>query len=302
MSRPAPIALFAWRRPDHLRRVLESLAECRTSRDSALVVFCDGPREESHRQAVEDVQGVLQEFRGVFRTMEIVRRDSNVGLAANIISGVGSLVGEFGRVVVLEDDLVVAPSFLDWMNEGLQRYEDCPRVASVHGYVYPVEGTLPESFFLRGADCWGWATWERAWRHFRPEGELLLRELEDRGLAHGFDWEGAFGYSEMLRDQIAGRNDSWAVRWHASAFLQDMLTLYPGRSLVENIGHDDSGTHSGSSRAYDVALSTRPPASYPESLEESPRARHEIREFLWKASGRRRPIMDRFRSRLGRPR
>jgi hypothetical protein len=73
-----------------------------------------------------------------------------------------------------------------------------------------------------------------------------------------FDFEGAFDYTQMLEDQIAGVNDSWAVRWYASAFLNEKLTLYPGRSLVHNIGNDSSGSHSGTTSAYDVSLSTIP--------------------------------------------
>jgi hypothetical protein len=144
------------------------------------------------------------------------------------------------------------------MNQGIQLYWDDPEVASIHGYCYPVEKVLPETFFLRGADCWGWATWARAWKNFEADGQKLLDELKKKGLTHQFDFDGAYSYSGMLKNQIKGRNNSWAVRWHASCFLCNSLTLYPGQSLVNNIGNDGSGTHSSPTRSFDQIASDKP--------------------------------------------
>lgn len=154
--------------------------------------------------------------------------------------------------------MVTSPHFLNYMNESLERFADDDRVISVHGYVFPVQQALPEVFFLRGADCWGWGTWRRCWALFNPDGQALLNELKQRNLIKEFDFNGAYGYSQMLESQIQGTNDSWAIRWYASAFLADKLTLYPGRSLVNNIGNDSSGTHCGDDEHWDVELSTTP--------------------------------------------
>jgi hypothetical protein len=141
------------------------------------------------------------------------------------------------------------------MNEALSLYENEDKVISIHGYVYPVKDKLPETFFLKGADCWGWATWKRGWDLFVADGRMLIDELEKRRLLYEFDFENSYPYSGMLKDQIEGKNNSWAVRWYASAFLKDKLTLYPGRSLVYNCGNDGTGTHSGASSAMDSILS-----------------------------------------------
>ena len=148
--------------------------------------------------------------------------------------------------------------FLRYMNEGLDLYEDQPDVICIHGYVYPGKQSLPETFLLKGADCWGWATWRRGWELFRTDGATLLEELERTALIREFDFDGTFPFSQMLRDQISGRNDSWAIRWYASAFLSNKLTLYPGRSLVHNIGNDSSGIHCEPSTFFDVQVSDAP--------------------------------------------
>lgn len=253
----APIALFCFRRPAHLARVLEALRANALAHASTLYLFCDGPRGPQDQVEVEEVRRVARAANG-FAKVEVRCSDVNRGLAQSIISGVTEVVGLHGRVIVLEDDLVTSPFFLTYMNEALSMYEDAGTVASIHGYLYPISVQLPETFFLRGADCWGWATWARAWSQFEEDGAKLLRRLDESGQGLDFDLGGAYPYRRMLEDQIAGRNDSWAIRWHASVFLEGGLTLYPGRSLVLNIGLDSTGTHSRMTDAFGRAVTHAP--------------------------------------------
>ncbi|WP_143896817.1 glycosyltransferase [Tepidimonas sediminis] len=252
-----PIVLFVYARPEHTKRTIEALLNNRGSSAHDLIVFSDAPRTPDKIYAVTAVREYLKTVKG-FRSVTVHYRVQNLGLANSIITGVKQVLSEHERVIVLEDDMVTSPYFLDYMNEGLDRFAADERVISIHGYVYPVQQPLPEAFFLPGADCWGWATWRRGWRLFNPDGRALLNELRRRGLLEAFDFNGAYSYSRMLEGQIKGKNDSWAVRWHASAFLAGKLTLYPGRSLVRNIGLDDSGTHCGDDSALDVSLSPQP--------------------------------------------
>lgn len=254
---PAPVALFAYMRPDHLATTVRTLACNPEAARTQLTVFCDGAKKPQHQSGVDAVRRLAASIQG-FASVTVVAREHNFGLAANVIDGVTRVVGEHGRVIVVEDDLMLSPYFLRYMNDALDRYTNDDRVISVHGYVYPVQRMLPEAFFLRGADCWGWGTWRRGWALFNPDGQILLNELKQRNLIKAFDFNGAYGYSQMLESQIQGTNDSWAIRWHASAFLADKLTLYPGRSLVHNIGNDSSGTHCGCTSSHDVALSNSP--------------------------------------------
>jgi hypothetical protein len=252
ISDKAPIAVFAYKRPEHLKRVLYALAANPGAMESDLYVFSDAPKVVGDFEAVEAVRKVVNEVVG-FKSVTKIFRDKNLGLAGSITTGVSSLCNSHGRVIVVEDDLVVSPHFLGYMNDALLKYKNEKRVISIHGYVYPVEAKdLPETFFIRGADCWGWATWQRGWEIYEPNGELLRDQIEKAGLEREFDFDGSYAYMKMLSDQISGKNDSWAIRWYASAFLADKLTLYPGRSLVTNIGADGSGTHIGSTTVFDI--------------------------------------------------
>ncbi len=255
--RNSPITLFTYSRPDHTRRTVESLLRNPQAPDHDLIVFSDAARTPDKRAAVGEVRAYLASISG-FRSVTIHHRPHNFGLAKSIIGGVTQVLAEHERIIVLEDDMLTSPYFLAYMNRALDRFADDERVISIHGYVYPVQKVLPEAFFLPGADCWGWATWRRGWRLFNPDGQALLDELKRRDLVKSFDFNGAYGYSRMLEGQIKGTNDSWAVRWYASAFLAGKLTLYPGRSLVHNIGNDSSGTHCGDDASHDAELSTTP--------------------------------------------
>ena len=253
----APIALFVYNRPEHTRQTVEALQRNNLAVDSDLFIFTDAAQTPEAAASVQRVRSYLAGIEG-FKSVHTIARERNLGLADSIVDGVTRVCGEYGRVIVLEDDLVTSPHFLRFMNEALDTYEDDERVASIHGYWYPVDGPVPETFFLRIPSSWGWATWSRAWRLFERDGGRLLAELRSRKLEKAFDLEGAVGYTRMLGDQIAGKNDSWAIRWDASLFLAGKMSLYPGASLIRNIGFDGSGRHSSVSKAYDAELTTGP--------------------------------------------
>ena len=285
MQSITPIALFAYARPEHTRRTLEALAANALADQSDLIVYADDARSERDAEAVCAVRELIRATTG-FRSVTLVERDMNFGLARNIIEGVSEVLRQYERVIVLEDDMVTSPFFLTYMNEALERFASDGYVISIHGYVYPVAGTLPEAFFLPGADCWGWATWRRGWACFNPDGAQLLRELKQRKLERTFDYEGSYPYTKMLEAQIAGTNDSWAIRWYASAFLLGKLTLYPGCSLVHNIGNDATGTHCDQSSEMDTLLSDRPIRLDGVAVESSTLARGEFARFFSRQSRR----------------
>lgn len=280
----APIALFTYARPSHTARTVEALLRNDLAAESDLVIFSDAARSPAHEPQVAQVRALLAGISG-FRSVTIHHRPRNLGLSRSIIGGVGQVLQEHERVIVLEDDMVTSPHFLRYMNEGLERFAGDERVISVHGYVYPVRQALPEAFFLPGADCWGWATWRRGWSRFNPDGQALLDELTRRKLLHAFDFNGTYPYSDMLRGQIAGKNDSWAIRWYASAFLASKLTLYPGRSLVHNIGNDSSGTHADDTDCHDADLSATPVDLRDVPVEPSREAHAAFAAFFRRSSG-----------------
>jgi hypothetical protein len=242
ISRWAPIALFVYKRPEHAVRTIESLRACPGYDQSTIYVFADGPRTEADIPAVKATRAAVRELVGPRAV--IAEQDSNRGLANSIIAGTTEICQRHGRVVVVEDDLVVAPSFLQFLNEGLERFEGEPRVMQVSGHMFDVPELADsrEALFLPMTTSWGWATWKRAWDHFDPHASGWRERLVGPE-AMRFDLGGRYDYCGMLKRQQDGRVDSWAIRWYYSVFANGGLVLYPPRSLVINAGFDGTGTH-----------------------------------------------------------
>ena len=275
----SPIILFVYNRPDHVQRTVASLLANELAVESDLFIYSDAAKSEEAQEAVSKVREYIRTIDG-FKSITIVEREKNWGLANSIIDGVTVLTQKYGRVIVLEDDLVVSPYFLQFMNDALETYKDEPRVGHIQACDFTKNPLLPDTFLIKWTGSWGWATWERAWKHFNPNGKELLTELEKRKLTRTFDFNGKYGFTRMLRRQIEGKNNSWAIRWNATLFLKDMLSLNVGRSLVQNEGFDGSGTNCGGGRLYASNLWMKPlPVIKIEPIEECIKARQCFEQY-----------------------
>jgi hypothetical protein len=232
---------------------VEALLKNPLASESELFIYSDEAKDDTQKETVNEVRKYIHTVNG-FKNITIIERNENWGLARSIIDGVSTQVNRYGKVIVLEDDLVVAPHFLQFMNDALEAYKDEPKVGHIQACDFTQDPTLPDTFLIKWTGSWGWGTWDRAWKHFNPNGKALLQELENRKLTYTFDFDGKYGYTRMLRRQIEGKNNSWAIRWNASLFLKDILSLNVGRSLVQNEGFDGSGTNCGGGGLYASTL------------------------------------------------
>jgi hypothetical protein len=278
MQNFAPVALFVYNRPEHTRRTLDSLQKNFLAKESRLFIFSDGARagEEGN---VEAVRALAKSISG-FKSVEVVERPHNFGLANSVIDGVTRLCNEFGRAIVLEDDVLSSPYTLEYFNNALNKYKDVEKVMHVTAYMYPIsDAGLPETFFLRIASSQAWATWDRAWKKFEPNIDTLIAKF-DESSKYQFELEGGMNFWKHIMEFKHGRNNSWAIRWYASVFLNKGLSVNPAISLIENIGHDGSGVHSGVSTIYEGAINNFRITEFPEHLEEYKPGYQAVRQFL----------------------
>jgi hypothetical protein len=239
----SPIAIFIYRRPDHLRRMLETLIACEGFEQSPIFVFGDGPKTPEQAAAVDETRAVARAMLG--ERAEYRFQESNRGLANSVIAGVSELTERFGRVIVIEDDLLLAPQFLSFINGALDHYQDDEQVMHVSGFMFDVPELRErnEAVVLPFCNSWGWGTWRRAWSHFDSTAsawQSIRNNLDDR---RRFDLDGYYDFSEMMERQFLGMSDSWFIRWYLSVFHANGLSIYPPVSLVANVGFDGSGTH-----------------------------------------------------------
>jgi hypothetical protein len=240
----APIAIFVYRRKDYLKLLINSLKKNILSKKSIIYIFSDGWNDNSDKPDVLSIRKYISKIRG-FKKINIINRKENFGLSKNIISGINFVLNDNNKIIVLEDDLELSSNFLNYMNDALNIYKNNKKVASVNGWSFPInfKKNTSDYFFIRGADCWGWGTWKRAWKKLNPSGRKLLNRIKYQNLKKLFNFNNTYDYFKMLEDQIVGKNNSWAIRWYASIFLENMYTLYPKISLVNNNG-TNNGTHS----------------------------------------------------------
>lgn len=239
----APIALFVYNRLEQTLQTLDALKRNVLAAESDLFIYSDAPRNPAAADAVRAVRAGLNDISG-FKSVIIVERETNFGLANSIIDGVTSLCERFGRVIVLEDDLVTSPEFLRYMNSALEKYAGHPSVYSVTGYSFTNEDSdVDPTYFLMHTSSWGWATWEDKWKFFERNRITLAEKLQSEEFRKKFDFNDSYQHSRLAYHQIIGKSDSWAIYWHFCVLQAGGLTLYPAKSLVKNIGFDGSGTH-----------------------------------------------------------
>jgi hypothetical protein len=268
MFNPAPVVVFAFNRPTHLKNLLASLSANRYAEATSVVVYLDGPRNDFDRDLQLEILDLLKgQF--IFKSLSTVISAKNKGLAKSIRFGVTQMLIDNPKVIVLEDDLLLSPSFLEFMNRGLEIYESRKEVASIHGFQYPIKSEFREPVFFRGADCWGWATWRDRWELVSFDSHKLLNKIRSSDLIDEFNLSGNMDFYGMLQKQAVGGVDSWAICWHASMFLQEKLTLFPPASLVQNNGNDGSGVHSGVNNFFETELVNSSEWEFPTVIEES---------------------------------
>ena len=284
MQNLAPIALFVYNRPQHTSRTIKFLQQNELAAESRLYIFSDGVRTQQDEDKVAEVREIINNVDG-FKSVKVIERKENAGLANSIIAGVTKLINDYGKVIVFEDDLVTSPHTLTYFNDGLDRYQNEEKVMHIGAYMYPLKAeNLPQSFFYRAATSWGWATWGRAWKHFEPNIDTLLNQFDSKKKSV-FAIDNTMNFWKQMQEFKNGKNNSWAIRWYASIFLKGGLTLNPSQSLVNNIGHDGTGVHSGINDIYNVIINPKPITEFPKVIEENTAVYQIIKNFLANRKG-----------------
>ncbi|MDP1801069.1 MAG: glycosyltransferase family 2 protein [Bacteroidota bacterium] len=248
----APVVLFIYNRPKHTKQTLESLKKNKLSAETILYVFADGQKATAtieDKKNIKETRELIKTLTG-FKQIVLTEKEKNDGLANSIILGVTDIINKHDKVIVLEDDLVVSPFFLDFMNEGLNIYRSTANIYSINGFMFPVKHKKNEVVLLPYTSTWGWATWKDKWKIFDPEMKGKEALLSNKKLASEFNL-GSNNYIQMLKF----KNNSWGIKWYYSVFMKKGLNIFPTRSLVTNIGFDGSGTNCEDNSPINASLS-----------------------------------------------
>lgn len=245
----APVILFVYNRPEHTRKTIEALKNNLLARDTELFIFSDAAKNDAERKNVEKVRKYIKTLDG-FKSITVIEREENLGLATSILSGVTEIINQNRKIIVLEDDLITSTLFLNYMNYYLNHYKKEQKVFSITGFNYPesllhIPNKYPYSIYF-GYRCmsWSWATWINRWNKVDWEVKDYDKCIKDKKSKKHFN-RGGEDLSDMLRSQLENKIDSWAIRWCYAQSKSDAYCVYPVKSLVSNIGFDDTGVHCG---------------------------------------------------------
>ena len=250
----APVVLFVYNRLDHTMNVIESLKNNILADDTDLYVFSDAAKTEKAQNSVGAVREYIRktDWRKNFRNVTVVEAEENKGLAKSIIGGVTGVLKKYGKVIVIEDDLVLSPHFLQYMNGALEYYQDAPEVWSISGYSFPMKSLKRyehDVFYSYRGTSWGWATWLDRWKMTDWDVKDFPKLMSDKEWQKRFN-RGGNDLTQMLKAQMEGRINSWAIRWVFAQSNLEMYTVYPKHSYILNDGCDGSGTHVGNTDDY----------------------------------------------------
>jgi hypothetical protein len=247
----APIVLFVYNRPWHTQQAIEALQKNELACESELFIYSDASKAKQNQDKVQEVRDYIHSVDG-FKKIIIIERDKNWGLANSIIDGVTAIVNQYGKIIVLEDDIVTSPYFLRYMNDALNYYQDTGTVMHVSGWNYPIElEGLGDVFFWHVMNCWGWATWENRWSKFENNPHKLINDFTSEQKSH-FDLDDSGVFWSQIVANSNGKIDTWAIFWYATIYQNKGLCLSPSLSYVENIGHDGSGVHCADSGVTEI--------------------------------------------------
>ncbi|MDR1783880.1 MAG: glycosyltransferase [Dysgonamonadaceae bacterium] len=246
----APICLFVYNRLELTKQTVAALQKNFLASESELFVFSDGAKTENASEKVNQVREYVKTIDG-FKTVKIFESKENKGLATSIISGVTQILEKYGKAIVLEDDLVTSPNFLDFMNAALDYYEHNYTVFSIAGYTPPIKNADSDVYFTQRASSWGWATWNDRWDKIDWNVSDYEQFSRNGKLKKQFNRMGT-DMCKMLNDQMKGKINSWAIRWCFHQFKNNLFSVFPANSKIINIGtgNDASNTKDRFNRFY----------------------------------------------------
>ena len=286
----APIVVFAYNRPWHLRKTLKALMANRFAKHSRLIVYADGAKPSATQTELEKIEGVrdyltllalANKTEGFFHSIDIVQRECNFGLADSIINGVSEVMQKYGMAIVLEDDIITSPVFLDYMNASLHKYQHEARVWSISAWSYPINPqNLGDCFFWRSPHCWGWASWADRWQYFKRDIPWALENFSQEDIDY-ININGSARYYDQVIANYEGRIKTWAIFNYLIAYKHGALSLCPNVSYIRQIGFDNSGEHCGEDGEIlnTQVINTTFPVSFPSEVVESRLAFERIEAF-----------------------
>ena len=284
------VTLFAFNRPFHTFKTLESLTNNPEAIDTKIYVFVDGPRVYSDKKLIDSTIKVINKFSGKFKELNLNISPSNKGLASSIYGGINKVFEKEEATIILEDDIVTSKYFLDFMNKSLEIYRTEKNIWHISGFNYSIKSNSfkEDAYLWRFMNCWGWATWKDRWESFMHDplsiDPFYLKNVFDKKMIKDFNISlmGENPWAQIIAN-AEGRLNTWAIFWYAHIFLNKGLCLNPIRTQILNIGFDGSGQSCGDYFQPNINLNqSNRIINLPKDIEENKKVVKSIKRYMLK--------------------
>ena len=256
----APILVFVYNRPEHTKNLLESLERCTELKKSKIYFFSDFYKAGNEKEKINvlRVRKIIKKFSEKHKA-KIIYNKINKGLYNNVINGINFVFKKNSKAIILEDDLLLSPNFLKFMNISLNKYKKFKNVAQVSGYSYPLSLKNKNAYFLKLTSCWGWGIHRKSWFEFtnfiskkKNVMSIYKNMIKFNKIKRNFNFNESFNYFRILKKQINSSIASWGILFYLFCFVKKKITLFPPYSLVKNLGFDGSGNHKSLSNFFNL--------------------------------------------------
>ena len=281
----APIVIFSYNRPSHLKKTLNSLKKNKLSKKSIAYFFSDGPKTHTLEELkkINLVRKIIKNTKG-FKSKKIIFYKKNIGLKKNILNGVTKIIKKHGKVIVLEDDIVVTKNFLNYMNQSLSLYANNKKIWHISGWNYDLDLKKinkgdEDAFFIRNMNCWGWGTWKNRWNKIILDPNFFYKKMNKKQIENFNLSNSINNWSQIIRNKNKTL-ETWAIFWNATIFYYKGLCLNPKISMINNIGMDGSGTNSHIAKTKILKLSKIKSFNFPSLIKEDFELRNKIISYM----------------------
>ena len=284
----SPLAFFAFNRPYHTYRSLDSLCKNKISIDTEIFAFIDGPRNNNEIHLIDNVEKIINSFSKNFKKITIIRSDQNLSSGSNKRIGINNILSKYDSIIVLEDDICVSTYFLDYMNSAIRKYKNHKEVWHINGFNFPNNSILNhDAFFTRSMQFWGWATWQDRWFRFNEDplasDPFYLQSKFDRKAIKSLnlDLEHDINWSQVLANADGKLLNTLAIFWQVFIFMKKGLCLAPRISLTKNIGYDGSGDNCPlDNKILKASINQSKITKFPEEFIEDQQALDDIKKYF----------------------
>jgi hypothetical protein len=243
----APVVMIGYNREWAIKKSLTNLSQCKGVEKRDVFVYIDAPYRIEDARSVSEMIDAAQEFKNKIPKLRIISRSVNYGVPGNLVEAITEIVNKYGRIIFFEDDVLVSRTFLEYMDEGLEKFESDPKIWSINGYcdhmLYIPWFYSGDVFLSPRVNAWGFGTWKDRWNAVDFSLEEWKKTNKNKSEIKKIEARLGWRFSKCLNDLLEGKDRTWDYQCTYHMYKNDLFAITPRKSLTKNIGLGVDSVH-----------------------------------------------------------